>query len=173
MKATEMLQLVREVYRDKASLRQRHIAAARFVGDYNFNNTYQYVIAREDMHVRWLVDAIEDLGGQVEDVPAVTLNPAGKGEQLQRNVITADRDSAQAFCDKWRGRFDAMANARHRTMLGVVLGETAEHQRFFELALAGRGDLLGRRADGAGTPGEVMANRWVDPAKNADGIART
>ena len=52
-----MLGLLREFYRDKAAMRQSHASAARFVSDYNFNNTYQYVIAREDMHVRWLADA--------------------------------------------------------------------------------------------------------------------
>ena len=40
-------------------------------------------------------------------------------------------------------------------MLNVILGETLEHKRFFDLALAGRTDLLGRRADGAGTGGGV------------------
>ena len=46
-----------------------------------------------------------------------------------------------------------MPNARHRSLLRVILGETLEHKRFFEQALAGRTDLLGRRADGAGTGG--------------------
>jgi hypothetical protein len=47
-------------------------------------------------------------------------------------------------------------------MLNVILGETTEHQRFFEQALAGRKDLLGRRADGAGTGGGVLPHRWVE-----------
>ncbi|MBA2602088.1 MAG: hypothetical protein H0U94_00740 [Acidobacteria bacterium] len=46
-------------------------------------------------------------------------------------------------------------------MLRVILGEIVEQQRFFDLALAGRTDLLGRRADGAGTGGGVMPTRWV------------
>jgi hypothetical protein len=46
-------------------------------------------------------------------------------------------------------------------MLNVILGETEEHRRFFDLALAGRADLLGRRADGAGTGGGVLPTRWV------------
>ena len=30
---------------------------------YDFNNTYQYVVSREDTHIAWLRSAIEDLGG--------------------------------------------------------------------------------------------------------------
>jgi hypothetical protein len=47
-------------------------------------------------------------------------------------------------------------------MLKVILGETLEHKRFFDQALAGREDLLGRRADGAGTEGYVLPTRWVE-----------
>ena len=47
-------------------------------------------------------------------------------------------------------------------MLQVILGETLEHLRMFEQALAGRSDVLGRRADGAGTEGAVLPTRWVE-----------
>jgi hypothetical protein len=48
-------------------------------------------------------------------------------------------------------------------MLGVILGETREQQRFFEQALAGRADLLGRRSS-AGLPaqGDVLPARWIE-----------
>ena len=46
-------------------------------------------------------------------------------------------------------------------MLNVILGETLEHKRFFEQAVAGRADLLGRRAEGAGTGGGVLPTRWI------------
>lgn len=161
MKSTEMLELLRAFHHDKLAMRQRHVAAAQVVSDYNFNNTYQYIIAREDMHVRWLADAVLDLGGQANEAVDGDLRPKGKGRDAQRSVIADDSDGAQRFLDKWRPRIDALPNARHRTMLNVILGETLEHKRFFDLALAGREDLLGRRADGAGTGGGVMANRWV------------
>ena len=164
MTSTEMLDFLREFYRAKAELRQRHAAVARFVTDYDFNNTYQYVIAREDMHLRWLIDAIVDLGGRVDDVPQPVLNPSGKSADIQQSLIRQDSDGAQAFVDAWRPRLEAIPNARHRTMLKVILGETMEHKRFFDLALAGRDDLLGRRADGAGTGGGVLARRWVGSA---------
>ena len=161
MKSTEMLALLREFHRDKFAMRHRHVSAARFVSDYDFNNTYQYIIAREDMHVRWLADAVLDLQGQLDESALAEVEAPGKGSQAQRSALQADSDGMQQFLDKWRPRIDTLPNARHRTMLNVILGETLEHKRFFDLALAGRTDLLGRRADGAGTGGGVMGSRWV------------
>jgi len=162
VKTSDVLQLLGEFYRDKASIRQRHAAGARFVTNYDFNNTYQYVIAREDVQLRWLLDAIADLGGTSEDVAEPSLSPQGKGEHAQTSILREDSNAAQAFVERWRDRVDAVTNARHRTMLRVILGETMEHKRFFDQALAGREDLLGRRADGAGTGGGVMPTRWVE-----------
>jgi hypothetical protein len=160
VKATELLALLRDFYRDKLAMRQRHVAVARYVPDYDFNNTYQYVIAREDMQLNWLRDAITDMGGALEDVAEPTIE--GSGKDLQSQLIGEDRDAAQKFVDTWRPRLDAMPNARHRSLLRVIIGETLEHKRFFEQALAGRSDLLGRRADGAGTPGAVLGVRWIE-----------
>ena len=157
-----MLELLREFYRDKAAMRQSHASAARFVSDYNFNNTYQYVIAREDMHVRWLADAVADLAGAAEEPGVGQVHSAARGRDAQRAVIEANSREAQEFLDRWRPRINALPNARHRQMLNVILGETLEHKRFFEQALAGRSDLLGRRADGAGTGGGVLGVRWIE-----------
>jgi hypothetical protein len=160
VKATELLEFLTAFYRDKLTLRNRHVAAARFITDYNVNNTYQYVINRDDMHVRWLQDAITDAGGTPEE-QAVPQLEFDKDKEAQHKAISADRDAAQKFVERWRDRVDGLPNARHRSMLRVVLGETLEQQRFFEQALAGREDLLGRRADGAGTGGGVLSTRWV------------
>jgi hypothetical protein len=162
VKATDLLQLLGEFYREKSALRQRHAAAARFVVDYDFNNAYQYVINREDVHLTWVHYAVKDHGGTAEDAPEPRIEAAGKKEDAQHRVIREDRDGAQAFVDRWRGRVEKITNARIRTMLRVVLGETLEQTRFFEQALAGRTDLLGRRADGAGTRGVVLPTRWVN-----------
>ncbi len=162
MKPADLLELLREVYREKSAMRQRHVAAARFVVDYDFNNAYQYVINREDVHLTWVHDAIKDHGGTAEDAPEPSIEAAGKKEDAQARVIREDRDGAQAFVDRWRDRVEGMTNARLRIMLRVVLGETLEQKRFFDQALAGRTDLLGRRADGAGTEGVVLPTRWVN-----------
>ena len=157
-----MLELLREFHRDKLAIRQRHVAAARHVTQYDINNAYQYVIAREDMQLRWLYDAIVDLGGKADDLPEPDVRRPGKGNAAQQAILGDDRDMARSFVEKWRSRIDALPNARHRGMLRVIIGETLEQQRMFEQALGGRTDVLGRRADGAGTPGEVLPTRWVE-----------
>jgi hypothetical protein len=162
VKATELLALLQDFYRAKLAIRQRHVAAARYVSHYDFNNTYQYIIAREDVQLNWLRDAITDMGGVLEEVPEPEISSSGKAAEALARLFTEDRDSAQAFVDSWRPRLEAMPNARHRSLLRVILGETLEHKRFFEQALAGRTDLLGRRADGAGTGGGVLRTRWIE-----------
>jgi hypothetical protein len=161
VKATELLEVLREIYRDRLALRNRYVAAAAHVADYNFNNTYQYVINRSDGHVRWLQDAITEMGGTPEDLPLPDVKSGGKGRDGERSVITGDRDEARRFVEKWTPRIDTLPNARHKTMLRLMLGEVREQERFFEQAMAGRDDLLGRRADGAGTGGGVLPTRWV------------
>jgi len=48
-------------------------------------------------------------------------------------------------------------------MLDVILGEVLEQRRFFEQALAGRTDLLGRREEQlAPSHGEVLPSRWIE-----------
>ena len=161
MKATELLAFLSEIYRDRLTLRNRHVAAAAHVADYNFNNTYQYVVNRADGHVRWLQDAIEEMGGTAEDLPLPDVQSPGKGRDAAQSLMKGDRDGARQFVEKWTPRVEALPNARHKTMLRVMLGEVREQERFFEQAIAGRDDLLGRRADGAGTGGGVLPTRWV------------
>jgi hypothetical protein len=156
--AKETLELLQEFHRDKVAMTQRHGVTAQVVTDYDFNNTYQYVIAREEMHVSWVADAIAGMGAQTPDLQL----PTAAGKIAQNTAIAKDRDDAQAFVDKWRPRVEALTHARHRTMLNVILGETLEHKRFFDQAVAGRTDLLGRRADGAGTGGGVLPTRWIE-----------
>ncbi len=143
-------------------MRQRHVAAARHVVDYNFNNTYQYVINREDLQITWLHDAIAALGGTAPDEGTEPqLQTRGKAAEAQASLVREDRDGAQAFVERWRPKVETVTNARDKNMLRVILGETLEVTRFFDQMIAGREDLLGRRADGMGTPGEVIPTRWV------------
>jgi hypothetical protein len=163
VKPAQLVELLSECFRDKSALRQRHIAAARVVTDYDFNNTYQYVISREEIQLQWLHDAIEDRGGKVEEGPEPTLK-TGTGKSAHVAVVKEDAAGAQAFIDKWTPRIETVTNARNRSMLRVILGETVEARRFFEQMVAGRHDLLGRSADGARTKGVVLPTRWVgDP----------
>jgi hypothetical protein len=162
VKPTELVDLLRAFYQDKSALRQRHVDAARRVGDYNFNNTYQYIISREDVQLSWLRDAIAELGGAApDDAPGRPVEARGKPDRVQASLVQEDRDGAQTFVDRWRDKVEKVTNARNRIMLRVILGETLEARRFFDQMVSGREDLLGRRADGAGTPGWVLPTRWV------------
>jgi hypothetical protein len=102
--ATELLALLREFYRDKLTIAQRHVAVAKHVPHYDFNNTYQYVIAREDVQLNWLRDAITDMGGALEDIPEPAIHTSGKADDVQSQLIGEDREAAQQFVGKWRPR---------------------------------------------------------------------
>jgi Mn-containing catalase len=161
---TDVVSLLQDFAREKLGSLMRHQAAARLVSQYDVNNTYQYVINREEVQLSWLAKAIEELGGAVPaDTAAVDRTPAGKGADAARAVIDEDGRAAQAFVDRWRPRISTMANARHAKMLGVILGEELEAKRFFDQALAGRTDLLGKRGETLGpSHGEVLASRWIE-----------
>jgi hypothetical protein len=162
VKASDLVSLLQEFHRDKAALRERHIAGAQRVAHYDFNNTYQYVINREDTQVAWLRTVLSELGAPAENgVGAVSLPPDGKGESAQLALIKDDVLQVERFLEKWRGRVETVGNARHRKMLDVILGETVEHRRFFEQMLGGRDDLLGRRTSGKSTGGGVLPVRWL------------
>ena len=158
-----MIDLLTEFYSEKLASVLQHQAHARLVTQYDANNTYQYVINREEVQLGWLATAITDAGGTVPDsapAPSVT---AARSKDAGHALFDEDIRSAQAFLDRWRPRVDAMDHARNRNMLNVVLGETREQQRFFEQALAGRTDLLGRRSSaGAPAMGEVLPARWIE-----------
>ena len=49
----------------------QHMSHARLVGQYDANNTYQYVVNRDDVQLSWLAKAITELGG-AEPAPAAT-----------------------------------------------------------------------------------------------------
>ncbi|MCC7007640.1 MAG: hypothetical protein IT184_02380 [Acidobacteria bacterium] len=163
MSADVLLSILREFHREKLALRQRHVAVARLVSDYDFNNTYQYVIGREDAHLAWLEAAIAELGGTPEAVGEPSVTAEGRKPDFMPLVAEDARETA-AFVARWRPRLSDVANARHRNMMQVVLGETLEQKRFFDLMVAGREDLLGRRANGPGSPGTgdgVLPVRWL------------
>jgi hypothetical protein len=161
---TDLLPLLQEFYRDKLAALTRHEEGARRVTQYDANNTYQYIINREDTQLSWIGRAILDLGGEVPAASGASTAPTegGRGDAGPA-IFTRDAEDAQAFVDRWRPRVEAMTNARHRSMLRVVLGEVLEQKRFFEQALAGDKDLLGRRAEHAGARvGSVLPTRWVE-----------
>ena len=160
---TDLLPLLQDFHREKLAMMLRHQSAARLVGQYDVNNAYQYIISREEVQVSWLSTAIQELGGSLAEQAEPARAGSGKGREAMRRVIEEDALDAQASVDRWRPRVEAMTNARHRDMLRVILGETLEQKRFFEQALAGRTDLLGRRGEQLGpSHGEVLSSRWIE-----------
>jgi hypothetical protein len=160
---TDLLPLLQEFYREKLTMLLRHQAGARLVTQYDVNNTYQYIINREETQLTWVAAAIAELGGTINDASEPTRQAPGKGDAVARVVFEEDGRDAQSFVERWRPRLDLMTNARHAKMLRVILGEVLEQKRFFEQALAGRTDLLGRRAAVLGpSHGEVLPSRWIE-----------
>jgi hypothetical protein len=156
---TDTLTLLKEFHRDKLADVLRHQANARRVAQYDINNTYQYVINREEVELSWLARAIADMGGAID----VADDTSAAGAAGTGAPFDDDARRAQAFLDKWTARVDALGHARHRSMLGVILGEVREQKRFFEQARAGRTDLLGKRTDAVGERvGQVLPTRWLE-----------
>jgi len=163
VKPADLLALLREFYADARALRERHEASARFIRQYDFNNTYQYVISREDGHLSWLRQAIESMGGTAPEADAgPAALPGGAGKGAAAGIAQDDAREAQALIERWQGRCEAVTHARHGRMLNVILGEAREHKRFFDQAAAGRTDLLGRRTRGSEAGGGVLPTRWVE-----------
>jgi hypothetical protein len=162
-RVTDLLVLLQEFYRDKLTAMLRHEAAARLLGQYDINNTYQYVVNREDVELSWVAQAIGELGGTVPQVAEPERPQSGSGSERANRILEEDARDAQAFVDRWTPRVQEMTNARHAKMLRVILGETLEQKRFFEQARAGQLDLLGRRPDHVGPRvGSVLPTRWIE-----------
>ena len=161
MRPTELLALLQEFYAERSALWLRHMAVAHHVGNLDFNNTYQYVVSREETHLAWLRSAIEELGGVTDPAGAEPVIQGTKAKDFSVRLMDEDVRSTAAFIEKWKDRVEMVGNARHRGMLRVILGEMREHLRFFEQAVAGREDLLGRRPDAAARRGAVISSRWL------------
>ena len=147
----------------------RHTAGARLVNQYDANNTYQYVISREETHLTWLRDALAELGVAEPSSTGSAALPtiqAGRGKTPDpaafRSILEEEARQLAAFVTKWQTRVADMTHARHRIMLNVVLGESREHQRLFEQAAAGFEDVLGRRTSDAERRGSVLPARWME-----------
>jgi len=160
---TELQQLLREFYLERLAILMRHESGARFVSDYDVNNAYQYVINREETHVSWLQHALIDVGVAVPGDPArPDIKPSRKGNGAVLDIAADDARTNQQFVEKWRSRVDGVTNARHKGMLGVILGEMLEHQRLFDQASQGRTDIIGTALPINERRGKVMDTRWIE-----------
>jgi hypothetical protein len=159
----ELQTLIRDFYVERLALLLQHEAVARHVGDYDVNNAYQYVIAREETHVSWLQHALLDIGAAVPAEPShPDIKPARKGNEGVLELCATDARDNQRFVEKWRARVEDVTHARHQGMLRVVLGEMLEHARLFEQASQGRTDIIGKALPIHARRGHVIATRWVE-----------
>ncbi len=167
--SSDLSTLLSEFAAERVALVERHEASARAVSHYDFNNTYQYVINREETHLSWLQNALAEYKQAVPpagsaSLPAATAPKAGKKAEAGafRGILDDDARYLGAFVERWRPRVETMTHARHRTMLNVILGESMEHKRLFEQASGGFEDLLGRRTAGSERVGAVLPTRWLE-----------
>ena len=157
MSPVELLALLSDVYRETLDLFTERQTNARSVAAYDANNGYQQVLGRQEVHLRWLADAIAALGGTVSES-----SEQGSGKLPAPNtraLIDRDAASQKAFIDRWTPVVAGVTNARHRKMLELILGEMSEHLRVLHQAAESRSDLLGRHSDGKVLRGSVMAAR--------------
>jgi len=155
---SDLSPLLRDFYVDRLAVLQRHVASAKLVSDYDINNAYQYVIAREETHVYWVHRALLDVGATV---PA-EFTPTDVASGSVREIAGGDAQVNQAFVDKWTPRVATITHARHRKMLQVILGEMQEHRRLFAQAAEGRTDVIGVPVAGTQRTGAVLTSRWVE-----------
>ena len=166
---TELQTLLTEFAAERLALLERHEASARIVSNYDFNNTYQYVINREETQLAWVQNALAEYGAMLPPAGSSAL-PAPEAPKVKkkveagafRSILEDDARYLGAFVEKWRPRVEPLTHARHRTMLSVILGESMEHKRLFEQAAAGFEDLLGRRSAGVARVGGVLPTRWLE-----------
>jgi hypothetical protein len=168
VKQPPLQQILTEFAAERVALLQRHEAGARVVGHYDFNNTYQYVINREETHLTWLQDALAEYAAALPG-PASRLELPSLGKTAKKvdakaynPVLEDDARGLASFVARWRPRVEAVTHARHRIMLNVILGESLEHRRLFEQAASGLEDVLGRRTGGVPRQGEVLPVRWME-----------
>jgi hypothetical protein len=164
----ELRRFLSEITADRLALIQRHEASARVVSHYDFNNTYQYVIAREETHLTWLQTALSEIeapmpvASSIPSVPDVQKGGKSPDALTFRDILSEEARLLGEFVEKWRDRVTALSHARHRTMLNVVLGESLEHKRLFEQAASGFEDVIGRRTGGVARVGAVLPARWQE-----------
>ena len=155
-----LAELIRDMYLERVSLLMLHEDVAQLVTDYDINNAYQYIIAREQTHLSWLQHALLDLGAKLVGDPSRGPALSAKGDAW-KSLAGEDARGNTQFVEKWRPKVETVTHARHKGMLKVILGETLEHKRLFDQAAAGNRNLIGTSLEINDHSGAVMADRWT------------
>ena len=154
-------ELIRDVYLERVGQLMRHEDVAQLITDYDINNAYQYIIAREQTHLSWLQHARLDLGSPLAEDPTATVAISPVKGDAWKSLCSEDARANTKFVEKWRPQIETVTHARHKGMLKVILGETLEHARLFDQAAAGRKDLIGTSLEINDHSGSVMSARFV------------
>ena len=160
MTAHNLADLIRDFYLERVAQLMRHEDVAVTVTDYDINNAYQFIIAREQTHLSWLQHALLDLGAPLPADPPRAARLSVKGDAW-KSLAGDDAASNAQFVVKWKPQVERVTNARHKGMLNVILGEMLEHKRLFDQAAQGRRDLIGKSLDINDHSGDVMRARFV------------
>lgn len=160
MSDANLSDLIRDFYLERVALLMRHEDVAQTITDYDANNAYQYIIAREQTHLSWLLHALLDLKAPSPADPPRGNALSAKGDAW-KSFCSEDARANQQFVDKWCPKVETVTHARHKGMLKVVLGEMLEHKRLFEQCAAGRHDVIGKSLDINDHSGAVMGVRFV------------
>jgi Mn-containing catalase len=158
--APSLADLIRDFYLERVAQLMRHEDVAVTVTDYDINNAYQYIIAREQTHLSWLLHALLDLGAPQPADPARGAALQVKGDGW-KSLAGQDAAGNAQFVETWRPKVEEVSHARHKGMLKVILGEMLEHKRLFDQAAQGRRDLIGTSLEINDHSGDVMTTRFV------------
>ena len=164
----ELRKMLTDIAAERLALLQRHEAGARVVSHYDFNNTYQYIINREETHLQWLQSALAEFRAPLPAASAALAVPAVEKPKKKvdvgayRAILDDDARGLTAFVERWRDPVQHMTHVRHRNMVNVILGESLEHARMFQQAAEGFEDVLGRRTGGVARVGAVLPTRWME-----------
>ena len=118
MQQDELHQLLTEFTAERVALIRAARGGARVVSHYDFNNTYQYVIAREETHLAWLQTALAEFGVALPPAASDAARARGAEERPRTRAAAASSDILEddarhcAFVERWRpkrGRDDARA----------------------------------------------------------------
>ena len=161
MKPTDLVALLQDCYRDRLALGERHRVVAVHVPGYDANNTYQYVVNREETHLEWIASALADLEAPLPPSPAGPSLTIERGKDAWKGLVEEDARRGHEFLAKWRPKVEALTHARNQTMLRLMLGEVREQTRLIEQVASGEPHVLGRDGEGAGKRGVVAGARWL------------
>ena len=110
--------LLAEFYADKLAAVTSHLAHARLIGQYDANNTYQYVINREEVQLGWLAKAIGDEGGAVPETSATIAPPKDKADARALFDEDRNKETLALRAQQW-----ALTRTRYSPSRGSVISQ--------------------------------------------------